>query len=474
MYEQVDRSKKSKNQTMTDSTLQRKVNKQDSCGFVDNRSAFVTQKKLQKNTGNEQQTKQPTDSTGQKAVQFKIEALASPPLTQHSTVVQRVINHVQPIVDPAISQREVDKLNEAVRYLRTSLAGVPSGAIQALFLHAISMPGTNPADTHIMGQAIQINIADWFLKISSVGDIAGMVAHEIGVHTLADRQMTRADKSEEGDYEHRDFSLRIGLHTHTLSAMPNPDTDRRQGDHVNVAKDLGGRRPHRNVRGRKRRNAKGRGIRRHRLDKHSINTRAEKYAATVLRLGDAIEADGTIGQHEKDRRLHDLLNSYLFDLARILVTDDHGIRVIDKSFMVAQAYAYYKRLMIGRHAGRHRWLNRPEVQPTASGAGLFAYLGSKAVRALQDQSGYIGHGTRVGGVIDAVTGGLSTASHVASDFLADYTPDVIKKGAGYAGAVLRGTDRVLGEVPSFIAPKVVDGAAWVGGKVKGLYNWMRG
>ncbi|MET3026589.1 DUF4157 domain-containing protein [Flavobacterium sp. UW10123] len=415
------------------------------------------------------------DVMGVKALQKKPKLQSSNTKISQNNSLQKKANVAQLAITHAagadytgtLSQEESTKLTIVMGYVQEALKATKTGTLRAIFVNVVKMNGTNPADTQKSGTAILINMADWFLRISSVGDIAGMIAHEIGVHTLASELMTDKEKSEENDYTDQPYSQIVGLHRHTISPMKNARTDRRQKDHINVVKDLGGPEP---LRSRKRygKNYKKtlKSKRAKKLNQDSVNTRAMHYVNVVLKLGDTINADNSISPTEKDRRIHDLLNSYLFDIARILVTDDTGPRVLDKSFMVAQVYNSYKTLLLQRHQNKHKWLQRKTVQPTATGSGLIPYLTLKASRALQDQNRYIGRGTIPGKVIDTVASFASPLADKLSDTTAKYTPEIVK-------SVARTTDRVLGEFPSFILPKVVDTFSWGVKKLKNGIEWFR-
>ncbi|WP_203418249.1 eCIS core domain-containing protein [Flavobacterium sharifuzzamanii] len=427
------------------------------------------------NVNDDNDLEKEADVMGQKALQMKAKPQSGNTKISQSNSLQRKANVAQLAIIHAagadytgtLSLEESNKLTIVMRYVQEALKATKTGTLRAIFVNVVKMNGTNPADTRKSGTAILINMADWFLRISSVGDIAGMIAHEIGVHTLASELMTDKEKSEEDDYTDRPYSQIVGLHRHTIAPMKNARTDHRQKDHINIAKDLGGPAPLRN------RKIYGKNYkkslktkRQKKLNRDSVNTRAMHYVNVVLKLGDAIDADNSITPTEKDRRIHDLLNSYLFDIARILVTDDTGPRVLDKSFMVAQVYNSYKTLLLQRHQNNHLWLQRKTVQPTATGSGLIPYLGLKAARALQDQNSYIGRGTIPGKVIDTVASFASPLADKLSDTTAKYTPEIVK-------SVARTTDRVLGEVPSFILPKVVDTFSWGVKKIKNGIEWFR-
>ncbi|MGL5889747.1 MAG: hypothetical protein ACRC3B_07675, partial [Bacteroidia bacterium] len=311
------------------------------------------------------------------AVQVKIAAPVAEPLVQQETVQCAIVSNVN--YAKPVDQADQTKMAAVVGYLDTSLAGI-NNAIQDILITVKDMGAMDPARTSLVngGTRISIDLGIAFLKISSVGDITGMLSHEIGVHTLADSQMNWAHLGEEEQYQQNQFQVKVGLHTHKIS--PWDDQKKwggRQKDHVNVVRDKGehNQPPRRHVQGQPQYNAKGESLAGSQaFDVDSVNHRAEQYAATMLRLGDAIEADNGILQAEKDKRLYDLLNSFLFDYARMLATDDVALHVADKTPLVAQVFNWYKDVIIARHGATHNWLQRDTMLPTASTWGLRAYL----------------------------------------------------------------------------------------------------
>jgi hypothetical protein len=392
-------------------------------------------------------------------------------IAQRTPVIQRAIN-TQVAYKDEVDASHKAKMTAVVQYLNTSLAGI-NNAIANLHINVKKMALTDPARTVQSGDTINVDLADWFVISASVGDIVGMLAHEIGVHTLADAQMGVGDSSEEEHYEKNPFSVRVGLHTHTVSPWDDKHKKGgRQKDHVNVVRDKGtDEGPLRSIKGHPQVDAKGKSLKGGPFDFNSANRRAEAYAATMLRLGDAIEADGTIGQEERDQRLHDLLNSFLFDYGRMLATDDVAWHVADKTPLVAQVFNWYKNVIIARHSGAHQWLQRDALLPTASTWGLRAYLLGRLTQSLSAKMlPEVVHNT-AGSVLN-MGGRLLSGIGSAVSYV---TPGVVKQGgsllASGAGKVARAADYVYGEAENLVLPNVVAPLAWAGGKLK---NWWKG
>jgi hypothetical protein len=432
-----------------------------------------------------------SDNAGLQAARAQREANAAAPLhraarlsstkprqaavvAQRAPVIQRAINTVVAYTDQVEASHQA-KMNAVVQYLNTSLAGINNG-IANLNINVKKMAATDPARTSRVGNDINVDLADWFVISSSVGDISGMLAHEIGVHTLASAQQNWGELNEEEQYQKHPFSVRVGLHTHTVS--PWDDTRKwggRQKDHVNVARDKGTLAgPLRSIKGQRQVDAKGKSLAGGPFDENSANRRAEEYAATMLRLGDAIEADGAIGQTEKDQRLHDLLNSFLFDYGRMLATDDVAWHVADKTPLVAQVFNWYKNVIIARHGVAHPWLQRDTMLPTASTWGLRAYLLARITQSLSAKVLPTAVHNAAGTVLNTggrLLGGLGSA-------VASVTPDVVKQGgsllASGAGKLLRGADYLYGEAENLVVPNVVAPLAWAGGKAKAGASWLGG
>lgn len=426
----------------------------------------------------------------------------------HGGVVQRVIT--TDVIDGGmLSQKDIDKLNAVKQYMDTSLQHVNS-TITDLYINVIHMPGKNPASTKLNNPktGIIVTVGSWFIKMSSIGDICGMIAHEIGVHTLAKNQMPQHQLDMEKHFQKQPFTVKVGRHTHTVSPWDD-DRSIRQRDHINVVRDKGdpGGEPVRGTQSipqfgitkSKRGKGKKKSVTLPPKLVNSVNARMQQYTATVLRLGDAIEADGHISPKERDNRLHDLLNSFLFDYARMLVTDDTPWRVLDKGPLIAQAYNWYRNVIIARHGNNHAWLVRKSMQPTASTWGLRTYLAAKLTHAIAVQIsetnrveklmekggevlGRIGGGISsvvpnrvqqtakgVGGFVGGIGSGLWSGTKGLMGWgmnqVSSHTPGLVKKGVSGVGSMvgttLRGLDYLAGEAENMIVSPLIK----VGGKV---------
>lgn len=420
-------------------------------------------------------TQRPRTGIQRPAVRYSIAAPVSESVAQQQTAQLAIVSNV--IYAKPVDQSDQDKMTDVIRYLDASLAGI-NNTINDIAITVKDMGAMDPARTSLTNQGtrISIDLGIAFLKISSVGDITGMLAHEIGVHTLADAEMRWNEKGEEEQYQKNQFQVKVGLHTHKIS--PWDDQKKwggRQQDHVNVVRDKGehNQPPRRHVQGQPQFDGKGKSLAGSQaFDVDSVNNRAEKYAETMLRLGDAIENDNTILQPEKDKRLHDLLNSFLFDYARMLATDDVAWHVADKTPLVAQVFNWYKDVIIARHSGAHQWLQRDTMLPTASTWGLRAYLLGKIAQTagakLLPNALYNGTGT-------LLNAGGSLLSSIGST-IADSTPETVKNVAGtiaWGGEkVLRGADYLYGELENLVLPNVVAPLAWGAGKLGQGASWL--
>ncbi|MFZ6757886.1 DUF4157 domain-containing protein [Undibacterium sp. Ji50W] len=403
-------------------------------------------------------------TSGKEPGSLSVQKLA---IAQAMPVIQRAIVTTVKYTKPVADQHK-SKMAALEKYLDTSLAGL-GNEIKKINIDVMTRSLTDPARTDKKGDTIEVYIGDWFVISASVGDLCGMIAHEIGVHTLANDQMGVGDKSEEKTYEKIPFNVNVGWHTHTISPWDDKNKKGgRQQDHVNVVRDKGtDEGPMRQIKGQAITDKNGKSLKGGPYDEDSANRRAEVYANTMLGLGDAIDADNTINQEEKDQRLHDLLNSFLFDYGRMLAGNDVALRVIDKTPLVAQVFNWYKNVIITRHSAAHGWLLRKTMQPEASTWGLRAYLlgrmaQSASAKVLPESVHNLGAGiANVGG---QVLGGLGS---VASAM----TPGFVKKGLNYG---LRTADFLYGEAENQVFPRVTEGLGWVGGKALGGLGWAGG
>jgi hypothetical protein len=277
--------------------------------------------------------------------------------SSESEVVQGVF-FVQPMPNGTLSNKANANLTEAVNYLGALGQNVVPNLL--VRVENINTGGTNPADTNYnqATSTIRIRIQNWYLEMASVGEMMGMLTHEIGVHSLAEAEMTTPQKTAETNTNHLNEQVQVGGTAFPLAGQQGGDA--RQMDHLNAVKlQLGGQ----------------------------LRARGQVYLNTFLRMGDAIEADGALNQPEKTRRQRDLLDTFLFDVGRMLATDDGGaIRGIAgvpgatamASGAIADVMNWYRNAFLGAgQYGAHPWLNQPALQQAATGTQVITMLLNK-------------------------------------------------------------------------------------------------
>ena len=137
-----------------------------------------------------------------------------------------------------------------------------------------------PAVTIAKGNKITISLRKFFLEMASEREILGLLAHELGVHNLADMEMKHKDPTYAGKELHtmvKGKNPLTKLITSELKITPYQGkmvktgkgdvfdpTDKRQYDHVAVAQSI----------------------------VYKSSKRADRYVKTMLRMGDAIESSG--------------------------------------------------------------------------------------------------------------------------------------------------------------------------------------
>jgi hypothetical protein len=259
----------------------------------------------------------------------------------------------------ALNQKAQTNWNAAINYL----ADLGQHVVPDLLVNVtnINTGGRNPADTNYIQatDTINIRIQNWYLEMASVGDLMGMLTHEIGVHSLAQAEMTPVQIGAETLANPNAAQVQVGGANFPLAGQQAVDA--RQMDHVNAVKD------------------QAVGV---------LSDRGQVYLNTFLRMGDAIEADNAIGQPEKTRRQRDLLDTFLLDIGRLLATDDGGaIRGLTgvpgatalASRAIAQVMNWYRNTYLVPQYAAHAWLNQVPLQQVMTGPRVFGMLFNKLV-----------------------------------------------------------------------------------------------
>jgi len=279
-------------------------------------------------------------------------------LPQSQGEVTQGVFFVQPMPNGVLTPKATANMNAAVQYL----GDLGQNVVPDLLVRVenIDTGGTNPADTNYnqATDTIRIRIQNWYLEMASVGEMMGMLTHELGVHNLADVEMGPAQTGAETLANPNATQVNVGGAMFPLAGQL-PVGDRRQMDHVNAVKDQA---------------------------VNTLSNRGQRYLDTFLRMGDAIQNDNALGQPEKTRRQRDLLDTFLFDIGRILATDDGGaIRGLTgvpgatalASRAIAQVMNWYRNTYLVPQYGAHAWLNQLPLQQVVTGPRVFTMLFDK-------------------------------------------------------------------------------------------------
>lgn len=298
---------------------------------------------------------------------------------QTRSVVQRALNMVYG-GGATLSPASVQKLS-AVRVTVDGMgvAIVPEIDLNLTITQDPDHLETNPADTTLhppgmhLGQpyhTIDMTIRSWFIDISTVGEIIGMICHELGVHSLADIEMTAAERGNETAQAGVPTAAFIGgrhlpLAPMVLDAQGNIQAaDRRQKDHVNVAKFAAAPAP-----------------------ALQPMPRMQTYINTMLRLGDAIHAAPILTDVAKHKAQTELFQTLLFDLGRIVATDDGSAWAVARGAgNIAVVFNALRNHLVAQYSGAHPWMANLHVED-ATASGLIGMLAGKVARALWVQRG---------------------------------------------------------------------------------------
>jgi hypothetical protein len=154
----------------------------------------------------------------------------------------------------------------------------------------------NIASTSGNGNFITINIEEYQVGRFSIGQMLGLLAHELGVHTLDKTTLSAQEYLADQRDEH---TIQAGTHGGTRFSVGAPDLrGGQQGDHLTI----------------------GRGI----LGQPSAQPRLQMYRETMLSL--------LATQTDLETR-RQIAAAYCIDIARILVTNDKAPSLLQAPFV---------------------------------------------------------------------------------------------------------------------------------------------
>ena len=339
-------------------------------------------------------------------VQRAAHARPVPRAREPQAVVQRAMVGAYYNPPPAALQAKMDKVLATINRMGAAIA-----LDIILNLDVTEDPQhvqTNPADTRIVQlrhptrKRIDMTIRSWYVETSSVGEIIGMIAHELGVHSLTDLEMTADERDEERGQDGAPYTALVAGATRPRAPL---NGDRRQDDHVRVGKfvsDAMDQQPDAEA---------GDGVPLMNDgappdDDHAPRVarqplvpmpRMEGYIRTMLRMGDAIEAApiGAAATAEytdaaaRLRAQQEMFQTFLFDLGRLIATDDGGMWAVGTGLGdIAAVFNWLQGYLVQRYGAAHAWLAQMQIAPATFGS-LLSMLGGKAAKALWAQRGAI-------------------------------------------------------------------------------------
>ncbi|MCG8328036.1 MAG: DUF4157 domain-containing protein [Chitinophagales bacterium] len=171
----------------------------------------------------------------------------------------------------------------------------------------ISPAYTLPAVATATGHSITVEIQRAYFELATVGELLGMIAHELGVHGYND---ALGNAPLAGPRWNPIPSARPGRAAtgYVVGAQGRHVSD----DHLDVSQAI--------VPG-------------------IISVKANKYVDSILYHGNAIEADAHLTAAEKLQAQGELISSYCFDIARIVATDDRMAYVPAHWDAIREVYA---------------------------------------------------------------------------------------------------------------------------------------
>lgn len=200
----------------------------------------------------------------------------------------------------------------------------------------ITAPGKteiSPAQTWTTGNMITVEIQRAYFELASLGELLGMIAHEVGVHAYGNllQQLPAAGGPWQPVPSTRPKRAASGYEMGTKNRHVSED-------HLDVTQQLAG---------------------------NPVAGRANKYVETILHHGDAIENDGFLTPAEKVEAQGELVSSYCFDIARIVATDDRMAYVPAHWDAIREVYALAYTSLQNSAVGNAAWFAAAPLKPAA-------------------------------------------------------------------------------------------------------------
>ncbi len=297
--------------------------------------------RLQRTVGNQRAVQLLAGPDGQAAVQRK--------MTVTTELPKKLGDEAQGKLDNIV--KDLQKVGEKVK---------PAVELKVEIIDKIAVC---PAETVAKNGKITVRLRKYFLEMASEGEILGLLAHELGVHTLADIEMKEKDPKYAGKELfasiHHKGTLKKLIESELAITPPEgrlrkgpkgtvfEPTGSRQMDHIMVAQGI----------------------------VYKTSQRAERYVKTMLRMGDAID-NSTRKPKDKTAAQLDLLKTFFLDVGRLVAADadDAPVRTFKAAPLIAEVMNWYRAEVKGKYESKHPWLGNKELDFTATGKFVRKWL----------------------------------------------------------------------------------------------------
>lgn len=284
------------------------------------------------------------------------------PATEPVQTLQRMKVKGADGFEDQLKSKEITKVNRLINIMNNAVKGLVDDN-DTIYIEIINRGEMSPAWNHHKNTKnhpgktgdIGVELNKWYIEKASFGELLSMFVHEVGVHTLSDRQMGLKDTndaypkgsniraenlSQENEHVHKKGN-------HIIKAYTKDKKDRRQKDHVNLAKSFSG----------------------------NISDRSKHYVNLYLRTGDAIAEED---KEDKKEVLIDLTRAFLFDIGRIIATDDGGAKeILTSTKAISELMNYYRDKLVEDYAEDHEWLRGVSRAINANSSSVFSWLANQ-------------------------------------------------------------------------------------------------
>lgn len=252
------------------------------------------------------------------------------------------------------------------------------------------------ASVNVNDDQVRITLSPWFFEQQSRGRIVGMLAHEFGVHPLADEALTAGEQQQETQDIANDTAFATGLPGHTITPGAAGQTD-----HIFAAVEA--------------------------------QPRFNSYRQTAYEMANAMfvrtQANAA---NVTEAHVTDQIMTFLSDIAMILATNDHRGRIVAEPQRTADAFNHVRTRWFAYLNGRPNAADLTRLTPGVKTKGsVLGEVASLAGRFILS----IGTGSKDNSQLEQTKTGIinptyADLSNVQQGVLGDYGLNLQPKNTG--------------------------------------------